>query len=88
MHLIEQLVLKHVCHGQLSHNVLLLDKYPDKVPEEDTRVILDSKYAVFMSNNDKYTNNTRHISRRVYILRNGKKFKIQKIVWCEEGLQL
>ena len=41
-----------------------------------------------MAKNGKDTKYTRHISRRVYLVRNGKKFKMRKIDWCEGGLQL
>ena len=41
-----------------------------------------------MANNGKDTNYTRHISRRVHLVRNRKKYKIHKIEWCEGGLQL
>ena len=36
----------------------LLKKYPDIVPEEDTQIILDSRYAVCIANNGKYTQGT------------------------------
>ena len=41
-----------------------------------------------MDNNGKDTKHTRHIPRRVHLVRNGKKYKQQKIDWCEGGLQL
>ena len=66
----------------------LLNKYPDVVTEEDPLIILDRKYAVCMAKNNNYNKNTRHISRRVHFVRNGKKCKIHKIDWCEGGLQL
>ena len=66
----------------------LLNKDPYIVTEEAPLMILDSESAVYMSNNGKYTNHTRHIYRRVHWVRNGKKFKMHKIGWCEEGLQL
>ena len=66
----------------------LLNKDTDTVPEEAPLVILDIKYYVCMDNNDKDTKHTRHISRRVNHVKNGKKCKIHKIVWCEGGLQL
>ena len=76
----------------LSHLIMLiyelLNKDPDIVIEEAPPIILDSKSCFCITNNDKDTKHTRHISRRVYFLRNGKFFKIHKIVWCEEGLQL
>ena len=39
----------------------LLNKDPDIVPEEAPLIILDSKSAICMANNGKYTNHTRHI---------------------------
>ena len=41
-----------------------------------------------MSNNSNYTNNTRHISKRVHFFSNGEKFKLCKIGWFEGGLKL
>ena len=71
----------------LAHfNMLIhefLKKDPDIVPEEAALVILDSKYAVCMDNNVKDIKHTRHIARIIYFLRNGEKYKIHKIDWCE-----
>ena len=50
----------------------LLNKDPDIVPDESPLIILDSKSAVCMANNGKDINRTRHISRRVYFVRNGE----------------
>ena len=66
----------------------LLNKDPDIVSEEASLLILDRKYDVFMAMIGKDTNNTRHITRKVHFARNGKKFKMHKIDWCEVGLQL
>ena len=41
-----------------------------------------------MDKNGKDTKHTRHIARRINFVRNGKKCKMQKIDWCEVGLQL
>ena len=41
-----------------------------------------------MDKNGKDTKHTRHIARRMHLVRNGEKCKIQKIDWCEVGLQL
>ena len=41
-----------------------------------------------MANNGKDTKHTRHISRRIHFVKNGEKYKIHKIDWCEGGLQL
>ena len=51
-------------------------------------ILLDSKSAMCMANNVKDTKHTRHISRIMHFLRNGEKFKMHKIDWCEGGLQL
>ena len=48
----------------------LLNKDPDIVPEGDPLIILYSKSAMCMANNDKYTKHTSHITRRVYFVRN------------------
>ena len=41
-----------------------------------------------MAKNGKDTKHTRHIARRMHLVRNGEKFKIRKIDWCEGGVQL
>ena len=41
-----------------------------------------------MANNSKDTKHTRHIASRMHFVTNGEKFKMHKIDWCEEGLQL
>ena len=41
-----------------------------------------------MAKNGKDTKHTRHIARRMHLVRNGEKCKMQKIDWCEGGLQL
>ena len=41
-----------------------------------------------MAKNGNDTNYTRKISRRVNFARNGEKCKMNKIDWCEGGLQL
>ena len=66
----------------------LLNKDPDIVPEVGPLIILDRKSDIFMSNNGKDTKYTRHIDRRVYLVRNGENFKMENIDWCEGGLQL
>ena len=50
----------------------LLNKDPDIVPEEYPLIVLDSKSAMCMSKNFKHANHTRHISRRMYFVRNGE----------------
>ena len=66
----------------------LFNKDPDIVPEEAPLIVLDSKFAICMADNGKDTKHTRHIARRMYFVRNGEKFKMHKIDWCEGGLQL
>ena len=66
----------------------LLNKDPDIVPEEAPLIVLDSKSAMCMAKNSKYNKHTRHIARRMYFVRDGEKFKMHKIDWCEGGLQL
>ena len=41
-----------------------------------------------MAKNGRDTKNTRHISRIMHFVRNGENCKINKIDWCEGGLQL
>ena len=66
----------------------LLNKDPDIVPEEAPLIVLDSKCAMCMAKDDKDTKHTRHISRRMHFVRNGKKRKMHNIDWCEVGLKL
>ena len=66
----------------------LLNQDPDVVPKETPLIVLDSKAAMCMANNGKYTKHTRHIARRMHFVRNGEKCKMHKIDWCEGGLQL
>ena len=49
---------------------------------------MDIKSSSCMANNGKDTKHTRHIYRRVYLVRNGEKWKMHKIDWCEGDLQL
>ena len=66
----------------------LFNEDPDMVPKETPLIVLDRKLAMCMANNGKDTKHTRHISRRMYFVRNGEKCKMHKIYWCEGGLQL
>ena len=65
-----------------------LNKDPDIVPEEDPLVVLYSKSDIFMAKNGNYTKHTRHIPRIMYLVRNGKQCKMDKIDWCEGDLIL
>ena len=66
----------------------LLNKDPDIVPAEAPLIVLDSNSTMCLPKNGKDTKHTRHIARRMYLVRNGEKYKIHKIDWCEGGLQL
>ena len=66
----------------------MLSNNPDKVPEEDPLIVLDSKSAVSLTYNGKDIKYTRRIARRMHFVRNRKKLKMHKIDWCEVGLQL
>ena len=66
----------------------LLNKDLDIVPEENPLIVLDSKSSMCMYKNGKDTKHTRHIAMRMHFVRNGEKYKMQKIDWCEGGLQL
>ena len=76
----------------LSHFRILIHEFLNKdtyiVPEEAPIIILDIKSAVCMYNNVNYTNHTSHIDRRVHFVRNGEKWKIHMIGWCEGVLKL
>ena len=61
----------------------LLNKDPDIVPQEAPMIVLDSKSAMCMANNDEYTKHTRHIVSRINFSRNGEKYKMHKIDWCK-----
>ena len=65
-----------------------LNKGPDIVTKEASLIVLDSKSSMFMAKNGNYTKHTRHIARRMHLVRNVEKCKMQKIDWCEGGLQL
>ena len=65
-----------------------LNKYPYIVPEEAPLIVLGSKSAMCMAKNGKDTKHTRHIARRMHLVRNEEKIKVHKIDWCEGGLQL
>ena len=65
-----------------------LSKDIDIVLEESPLIILDGKSSICMANNNKDTNHTRHIARRVAFVRNGEKLKMLNIDWCEGGLKL
>ena len=76
----------------LAHFRMLINEFLNKdpyiVPEEDPLIILNSKSAMCMAKNGKDTKHTRHIARIMHFVSNGEKCKMQKIDWCEGGLQL
>ena len=49
---------------------------------------MGSKSAICISKNFKDNKHTRHIARRMHFVRNGEKFKMNIIDWCERGLRL
>ena len=65
-----------------------MNKDTDIVPDETPLIIWDNKSSMCMAKNCKDTKHTRHITRRMHFVRNGEKLKMQKIDWCEGGLQL
>ena len=65
-----------------------MNKDTEIVPEEAPLIVLDSESDMCMSKNVKYTKHTRHIARRMNLIRNGEKCKMHKIDWCEGGLKL
>ena len=65
-----------------------LNKDPAIVPEEATLIVLDRKSAMCMSKNDNDNKRTRHIARKMHLVRNGEECKMYKIDCYEEGLQL
>ena len=66
----------------------LLNKYSDIIAEEAPLIFLDGKSTMGMAKNGKDTKDTRQIARRMHFVSNGEKCKIQKIDWCEGGMQL
>ena len=48
---------------------------------------MDSKSTMCMAKNSNDTKHTRNISRIMHFVRNGENCKMNKIDWCEEGLQ-
>ena len=66
----------------------LFNKDPDIFPEEAPLIFLYSKSSMCMANNGKDNKHTRHNTRRINFVRNGEKWNMNKINWCEGGLQL
>ena len=49
---------------------------------------MDSNYDMCMDKNGKDTKHTRHIARRVNVLKNDDKYRMHKSDWCEGVLKL
>ena len=58
------------------------------VPEKSLIIVLDKNSDICIADNDKYTKYTRHISRLIHFLENGKKCNFHKTVWCKGSMQL
>ena len=60
----------------LAHFRMLIHEFlnedPDIVPGEDPMIVLDCKSAMCMAKNGKDTKHTRHIARRIHLVRNGE----------------
>ena len=63
----------------------LINKDPDIVPKEAPLIVLDSKFDMCMAKNGKDTKHTGQIAKRMHFVRNGEKFNMHKIEWCEIG---
>ena len=64
----------------------LLNEDPYMVPKEAPLIVLDSKLSMCMAKNGKDTKHTRHIARIMNFVKNGEKYNMHKIEWCEGGL--
>ena len=75
-----------------AHFRMLIHEFFNKdrviVTEEAPIIILDSKSAVYMAGKVKDNKHKTHINRRVNFARNGEKWKMHKIDWCEGVLKL
>ena len=76
----------------LSHFRMLIHEFqnkdPDMFPKEAPLIVLGSKSAMCMAKNCKDTKHTRHISKKMYFVRNGEKCRMHIIDWYQGGLQL
>ena len=52
--------------------IYILKKYPDVVSEQAPLIILNSKSAIYMSQNGKNTKHTRYIASRMNLVINGE----------------
>ena len=65
-----------------------MNKIPYVVPEQALIIILDVKLAIGMDNNGIDIKQTRHIYRRLHLVRHGEEWNFHKAVWCEGGPKL
>ena len=49
-------------------------------------IVLDSKSAMCLSKNGKYTKHTSHIAMITHLVRNKEKCQMHNIDWCEGGM--
>ena len=77
----------YLAHLEMRNNELL-NKVPDVVPEQATKIILNRKWALCISNNGKDTKQTIQISRRTHSVRNVEDCNMQNTLWCEVCLKL
>ena len=66
----------------------LLNEDPDMVTKEAPLIVLDRKSSMLMYKNVTDAKHTRRIARRINFVRNGEKWNMHKIYWCEGGMQL
>ena len=82
--------IAHTARVALAHLMMLnnelTNKDPYVIPYQALLIIFDSKSAVCMAKNGKDTKQTRHISRRMNLGRNGEECNLHKKFWCEGGL--
>ena len=62
----------------------LLNNNPEIVLEETPLIVFDSKSAMCMAKNIKDTKHTRHISRRMHLVRNGENARFTKSIGVKE----
>ena len=66
----------------LANFRMLINEFLNKdtyiVLEESPLIVLDSKSAMYMTNNGKDTKHTIHIARRMHFVRNGEKMQDAK----------
>ena len=65
-----------------------MNKDLERVPEEAPLIVCNSKYDMCMAKNGTDIKHTSHIARIIHSVRNGEKFKMNKIDCCKGGLKL